>query len=42
MDTSYNNNTILFVDDEEKTRKYFSRLFDEKFKILLASDGIQG
>jgi len=41
MDTSYNDNTILFVDDEEKTRKYFSRLFDEKFKILLASDGLQ-
>ena len=42
MDTSYNVNTILFVDDEEKTRKYFSRLFDGKFKILLASDGLQG
>ena len=42
METSYNDNTILFVDDEEKTRKYFSRLFDGKFKILLASDGLQG
>ena len=41
MSSSYNEHTILFVDDEEKTRKYFSRLFGEKFKILLAVDGVQ-
>ncbi|BDS06034.1 hypothetical protein NT6N_10740 [Oceaniferula spumae] len=33
---------ILFVDDEEKTRKYFSRLFGQNFEILLAEDGLQG
>ncbi len=38
---SYNDHVVLFVDDEEKTRKYFSRLFGEKFKILLAEDGVQ-
>ncbi|MCP5536062.1 MAG: response regulator [Akkermansiaceae bacterium] len=38
---SYDDHVVLFVDDEEKTRKYFSRLFGEKFKILLAEDGVQ-
>lgn len=33
---------VLFVDDEEKTRKAFSRLFSEEFKILLAGDGAEG
>ena len=33
---------ILFVDDEEKTRKAFSRLFQDEFKILLAGDGAEG
>ena len=33
---------ILFVDDEEKTRKAFKRLFEDEFKILLASDGAEG
>lgn len=33
---------ILFVDDEEKTRKYFSRLFGQNFDILVAEDGEQG
>ncbi len=33
---------ILFVDDEEKTRKAFSRLFQNEFKILLAGDGAEG
>ncbi len=31
---------ILFVDDEEKTRKYFARLFKKEFTILTADDGI--
>jgi len=33
---------ILFVDDEEKTRKYFSRLFGQNFEVLLAEDGLEG
>lgn len=33
---------ILFVDDEEKTRKAFNRLFGDEFKILLAGDGAEG
>lgn len=31
--------TILFVDDEAKCRKYFQRLFQERFDIMLAADG---
>jgi FixJ family two-component response regulator len=31
---------ILFVDDEEKTRKYFARLFKKEFTILTAEDGV--
>lgn len=37
----YQRYAILFVDDEEKTRKYFKRLFGEKFRILEASDGVE-
>ncbi|MEM9080541.1 MAG: response regulator [Verrucomicrobiota bacterium] len=33
---------VLFVDDEEKTRKAFERLFSDEFKILLAGDGAEG
>jgi CheY-like chemotaxis protein len=33
---------VLFVDDEEKTRKAFSRLFGDEFRILLAGDGAEG
>ncbi|MBK1853446.1 response regulator [Verrucomicrobiaceae bacterium 5K15] len=32
---------ILFVDDEEKTRKYFARLFGQNFEVLVAEDGVQ-
>ena len=47
MSDTMNNNSaskyyVLFVDDEEKTRKAFSRLFSEEFKILLAGDGAEG
>lgn len=38
---TYNENLVLFVDDEEKTRKYFSRLFGHQFNILLARDGVE-
>ncbi|MFD0892084.1 response regulator [Luteolibacter ambystomatis] len=37
----YQRYAILFVDDEEKTRKYFRRLFGDKFRILEAGDGIE-
>ena len=37
----YQRYAILFVDDEANTRKYFRRLFGEKFRILEAEDGIQ-
>jgi FixJ family two-component response regulator len=39
---TYKENLILFVDDEEKTRKYFSRLFGQTFNILVAKDGVEG
>jgi len=35
----YKRFAVLFVDDEEKARKYFRRLFGETFRILEASDG---
>ena len=42
MDNSNQEKIVLFVDDEEKTRKYFCRLFGDKFNILVANDGMQG
>jgi CheY-like chemotaxis protein len=36
----YQRYAILFVDDEANTRKYFRRLFGEKFRILEAVDGV--
>lgn len=38
---TYKNHKVLFVDDEEKTRKYFARLFGHAFDIILAEDGVQ-
>lgn len=40
-DYDYQRYAILFVDDEANTRKYFRRLFSEKFRILEAEDGVQ-
>jgi CheY-like chemotaxis protein len=37
----YQRYAILFVDDEANTRKYFRRLFGEKFRILEAEDGVE-
>ncbi len=37
----YQRYAILFVDDEVNTRKYFRRLFGEKFRILEAGDGVE-
>ena len=36
----YQRYAILFVDDEANTRKYFRRLFGDKFRILEAEDGV--
>jgi FixJ family two-component response regulator len=33
---------ILFVDDEQKTRKYFAKLFGKTFRVVLAEDGVNG
>lgn len=30
---------ILYVDDEEKSRKYFSRIFGNTWEVVLAADG---
>lgn len=40
-DYDYQRYAILFVDDEANTRKYFRRLFGDKFRILEAEDGIE-
>jgi CheY-like chemotaxis protein len=37
----YQRYAILFVDDEANIRKYFRRLFADKFRILEAEDGVQ-
>lgn len=36
----YQRYAILFVDDEPNTRKYFRRLFGDKFRIIEAEDGV--
>ena len=38
----YRQHLILFVDDEQKTRKYFAKLFGKTFRIVLAEDGMEG
>jgi len=38
----YRQHLVLFVDDEQKTRKYFARLFGKIFRIVLAEDGVAG
>jgi CheY-like chemotaxis protein len=37
----YQRYAILFVDDEANTRKYFRRLYKDKYRILEAEDGVQ-
>ena len=32
---------VLFVDDEPKTCKHFTRLFAPRFRIITASDGVE-
>lgn len=41
-ENTHKENLVLFVDDEEKTRKYFSRLFGHAFDIIVAKDGAEG
>jgi CheY-like chemotaxis protein len=41
LNYDYQRYAILFVDDEEKTRKYFRRLYGEIFRILEAADGVE-
>ena len=38
----YRQHLVLFVDDEQKTRKYFAKLFGKTFRIVLAEDGVAG
>jgi len=39
---NYQNCTILYVDDEEKSLKYFTRAFGDKFNILSAANAADG
>jgi two-component system, probable response regulator PhcQ len=44
MDSPYNYRkfAILYVDDEEKSLKYFTRAFGDEFRILTASSAVAG
>ena len=34
--------SILFIDDEEKSRKYFGKIFRRQFEVMVAEDGEEG
>ena len=38
----YKKFAILYVDDEEKSLKYFTRAFEEQFRILTAANAQDG
>src|SRR3989441_4571705 len=38
----YKKHTILYVDDEEKSLKYFTRAFEDQFQILTAPNAQEG
>src|SRR4029078_9030283 len=38
----YKKYAILYVDDEEKSLKYFARAFEDQFKILTAANAQDG
>src|ERR1051326_4114297 len=38
----YKKYAILYVDDEEKSLKYFARAFEEQFRILTATNAQDG
>jgi two-component system probable response regulator PhcQ len=42
MDYDYKKHYILYVDDEEKSLKYFTRAFSEQFRILTAPSAQEG
>lgn len=39
---NYQKSAILYVDDEEKSLKYFTRAFENKFRILCAANAAEG
>lgn len=39
---TYQQHSILFIDDEVQSQKYFSQIFGKIFKVHLASDGEEG
>jgi response regulator RpfG family c-di-GMP phosphodiesterase len=41
-DPIYQQHSILFIDDEVQSQKYFSQIFGKIFKVHLASDGEKG
>lgn len=38
----YRQHLVLFVDDEQKTRRYFAKLYGKTFRVILAEDGLAG
>jgi excisionase family DNA binding protein len=42
MERLYDKCTILYVDDEEQSLKYFTRAFEDKFRILSATNASDG
>jgi two-component system probable response regulator PhcQ len=38
----YQKGAVLYVDDEEMSLKYFTRAFENKFRILCAADAAEG
>ncbi|HEY2081661.1 MAG TPA: response regulator, partial [Verrucomicrobiae bacterium] len=38
----YKKYAILYVDDEEKSLKYFARAFEENFRVLTAATAQEG
>ena len=38
----YKKYVVLYVDDEEKSLKYFSRAFADEFRILTAANAQEG
>ena len=38
----YKKFAILYVDDEEKSLKYFARAFEDQFRILTAVNAVEG
>ena len=38
----YKKHALLYVDDEEKSLKYFTRAFEDQFRILTAPSAQEG